>query len=394
MSDHPPHKLPSRPGASSPKSDRDDSRTQVMIVDDSLTVRTVFKRMVESDPDMAVAGTAASAERAIAQLATMSVDVILLDLEMPGMGGLEALPEILKTAQDAQVLVVSSLTEDGAEHTLAALSMGAADTMLKPRPGGFDDEYRASLLDQIKALGASNEDVEPSGKADTSGSAGRVARKGRKRPKALAIGASTGGIHALNLMLRNLPQEFDLPILITQHLPSSFIPVFARQIEVACARRTQIAEDGTQIGPGEIAIATGHGHMVVRRSGERLVTRISSKPAASGCLPSVDPMLASMAECYDGHVLAVILSGMGRDGLQGAQALFDKGGTIFAQDAETSAVWGMPGAVTKAGLTTTVAPPDQLAKAIMGELGRSASKPAATAPAAKQASESGMKAWR
>jgi two-component system chemotaxis response regulator CheB len=143
------------------------------------------------------------------------------------------------------------------------------------------------------------------------------------------------------------------------------MPVFARQIEVASGRRTQIAEDGTPIRKGEIAVATGHGHMVVERRGDNLVARVTGKPMPSGCLPSVDPMLASIAEACDGRALAVILSGMGRDGAEGAAALHRAGGTIYAQDAETSAVWGMPGAVAKADLATLIAPPEALAEAIM-----------------------------
>ncbi len=332
-----------------------------MVVDDSLTVRTIFKRMVESDPDMQVVGTASSAERAIAQLRTLPVDVILLDLEMPGMGGLEALPSLLETAKDSEVLVVSSLTADGAEHTVSALSMGAADTMLKPRPGGFNNEYRSQLLGKIRALGGrepETRDAAPPSRSQITQPSGEA-----KKPEVLAIGASTGGIHALNLLLRALPEEFDLPILITQHLPSSFIPVFARQIETTSGRNTHIAEDGTAIRPGEILIATGHGHMVVHRVGDRLVAKTSSQPARSGCMPSVDPMLSSLAQSCDGHALAIILSGMGRDGLEGAQELVNRGGSIFAQDVESSAVWGMPGAVAKAGLTSLVAAPDELGKA-------------------------------
>lgn len=345
---------------------------RVMLIDDSLTVRTIFKRMVESDSELVVTDTASSAERGIAQLQNADVDVILLDLEMPGMGGLEALPMILKTAPQAQVMVVSSLTEDGAEATVQALSQGAADTMLKPRPGGFNDEYRNLLLGKIKALGtAANADS-----SETAGKTGNAAadqaaierqQRRTKRPEVLAIGASTGGIHALNVMLRVLTPVFDLPILITQHLPSSFIPVFARQIEVASGRKTHIAEDGTEIRKGEIAIATGHGHMVVSRVGDRLVTRIKAEAVGSGCLPSVDPMLSTLAESYKGRALAVILSGMGRDGLEGAEILSAAGGTIWAQDADSSAVWGMPGAVTKAGLTSLVASPDELGRAIMDQ---------------------------
>jgi len=344
---------------------------RVMLIDDSLTVRTVFKRMVESDPEMVVAHTASSAERGIAQLADADIDVILLDLEMPGMGGLEALPMILKAAPNAQVMVVSSLTEDGAEATVQALSTGAADTMLKPRPGGFNDEYRSQLLTKIRALGSA-ESAEAKGEASASdaqkGNA-KIERQQRrtKRPDVLAIGASTGGIHALNVMLRALTPDFDLPILITQHLPSSFIPVFARQIEVASGRTTHIAEDGTEIRRGEIAIATGHGHMVARRIGDRLVTRIKPEAVPNGCMPSVDPMLTSLSEICEGRVLAIILSGMGRDGLEGAELLSAAGGTVWAQDADTSAVWGMPGAVTKAGLTSLIGSPQELGEAIMDQ---------------------------
>ena len=336
-----------------------------MLIDDSLTVRTIFARMVESDPGMQVVDTASSAERGISQLKNVTADVILLDIEMPGMGGLEALPSILEVAPNTQVMVVSSLTEDGAEATVRALSTGAADTMLKPRPGGFNEEYRAQLIGKIRALGGEERD----GKAIAHSAQARTKlskpERAAKKPAVLAIGASTGGIHALNIMLRALTPEFRLPILITQHLPSSFIPVFARQIEVASGRPTHIAEEGTQIRSGEIAIATGHGHMVLRRIADRLVVRTSTELARSGCMPSVDPMLESLAKSCEGRALAVILSGMGRDGYQGASALCEAGGAVWAQNAETSAVWGMPGAVAKAGLTSLVASPEALAAALM-----------------------------
>jgi two-component system chemotaxis response regulator CheB len=349
-----------RPGAS--------AAIRVMIVDDSLTVRTIFKRMVESDPAMMIAGTASSAEGALAQLADAPADVVLLDLEMPGMGGLGALPAILATPAAPQVLVVSSLTMDGAEHTLAALSMGAADTLLKPRPGGFTEDYRTQLLGKIRALGSRGAEPagEPARLIQPSFVRPGTARRSW-RPEMIAIGASTGGIHALGLMLRRMSPLFDVPILITQHLPSSFIPVFARQVETACGRPAEIAADGVDIRPGRILIAPGHGHIVVRRCGERLTTRISSDPVASGCTPSVDPMLASLAEACEGRALGVILSGMGRDGVIGAQALVDAGGTIYAQDADTSAVWGMPGAVARAGLASMIASPERLGEAVMAQ---------------------------
>lgn len=339
---------------------------RVMIVDDSLTVRTIFKRMVETDPALVIAGAASSAESAIVQLAADPADVVLLDLEMPGMGGLDALPAILATPAGPQVLVVSSLTMDGAEHTLATLQMGAADTLLKPRPGGFTEDYRTQLLGKIRALGSRGSEAASTAAAPAERSFARPGSGLRpRRTEVVAIGASTGGIHALGLMLGAMDRACDLPILITQHLPASFIPMFARQIENACGRPADIAADGMEIRPGRVMIAPGHGHLLVRRSGERLLARICDEPAPSGCLPSVDPMLASLAVACEGRALGVILSGMGRDGVIGTQELVAAGGTIYAQDAASSAVWGMPGAVAKAGLASLIAAPETIGEAIM-----------------------------
>ncbi|MGB3712230.1 MAG: chemotaxis-specific protein-glutamate methyltransferase CheB [Erythrobacter sp.] len=362
---------------------RDGRRIRVMIVDDSLTVRTIFKRMVDGDPDMMVCGTASSGERAIAQLHHDRPDVLLLDLEMPGMGGLAALPHILERAPDAQVLVVSSLTQDGAESTVAALSTGAADTMLKPRPGKFDDSYRVQLLDKIRAIGTVEQDKPATGSdhapstetgADESIQDGHWKAAGfiAERPEIIAIGASTGGIHAINILLKSLKPDFRVPIVITQHLPPSFIPVFARQIEMASGRPTQIADEGIPIERDRVYIAPGHGHMMVRRSGERLMTATSSRPSRSGCTPSVDPMLASIADTCGSRALAIVLSGMGRDGLEGASKLHEAGARIWVQDAETSAVWGMPGAVSNAGLTSFVGSPEALANALNTRIAKQA----------------------
>lgn len=333
-----------------------------MIVDDSLTVRTILKRMVESDPALEVTATASSAETALTQLAADQPDVVLLDLAMPGMGGLEALPAILDLAPLAQVLVVSSLTEEGAEATVRALAMGAADTMLKPGPGEFTEDYRTSLLDRIRALGGRRASAAPSQPAKAQPAPPSLASR---RADIIAIGASTGGIHALGQLLRQIGSAMTAPILVTQHLPASFMPVFARQIENACGRPTMLAHEGLVIASSTIIIASGEGHLVVRRRGEKLVTEISTAPASSGCRPSVDPMLASLAEACGPRALAIILSGMGSDGLAGARTLAAAGGTIMAQDPASSAVWGMPGVVTRAGLASLVAPPEALGQAIM-----------------------------
>lgn len=335
---------------------------RVMVIDDSLTVRTVFSRMIDREADLAVIAQAGTAEQALMVLRSTKVDVILLDLEMPGMGGLEALPQILATAGGAEVLVVSSLTADGAEATLTALQMGAADTMLKPRPGGFNEDYRGNLLNKIRALGGKG--LPSPALAAAIAPAANERRTTPKRPKVVAIGASTGGIHALNLFLRRLPSSFELPILITQHLPESFIPVFARQMETAAGREAVLAGEGVAVMPRRIVIAPGTGHMIVRRSGPGVVTGVAHHPVKSGCRPSVDPMFNTLADVYDGHVAAVLLSGMGRDGSEGAERIAAAGGGIYAQNEETCAVWGMPRAVAERGLACAVSPPEELAERV------------------------------
>jgi two-component system chemotaxis response regulator CheB len=330
-----------------------------MIVDDSLVARTILSRIVEAEPGCEIVSKATTGEMAIARLGETPADVILLDLEMPGMGGIGALPKILELAKGGQVLVVSSLTAEGAEHTLAALSMGAADTLLKPRAGEFDAEYGRALIAKIKALagrpGAGERAVRRPPPAPLRRSAPR------EEPLVLAIGASTGGIHALCLLLGALPKGFDLPILVVQHLPESFMDTLARQLAAASGRTAVVAGTGTGIERGRIHVAPGYGHMVVRRESQRMVTGIAHHAVPSGCTPSVDPLFESLADAVGGRALGVVLSGMGRDGVIGAARLVQAGGTLFAQDAASSAVWGMPRAVAEAGLASAVLPPEQIA---------------------------------
>ncbi len=332
---------------------------RVMIVDDSLVARTVLSRIVEAAPECEIVAKATTGEMAIARLGETPVDVVLLDLEMPGMGGISALPKILELADGGQVLVVSSLTAEGAEHTLKALSMGAADTLLKPRAGGFDAEYGRALIAKIRAL--ANRPVGNEAAVRRPPPALQRLNSFRDEPLALAIGASTGGIHALCLLLAALPRSFNLPILVVQHLPESFMTTLARQLAAASDRPAVVADAGTVAEPGRIHVAPGDGHMIVRRDGRRLVTGIAHHAVPSGCTPSVDPLFESLADALGGRALGVVLSGMGRDGAIGAARLVAAGGTLFAQDAASSAVWGMPRAVAEAGLATAVLPPEQIA---------------------------------
>ncbi|MCW3798864.1 chemotaxis-specific protein-glutamate methyltransferase CheB [Sphingomonas sp. BN140010] len=336
---------------------------RLMIVDDSTVARAVLSRMVEGDGGFEVAALASTAEGAIDALATVSVDVILLDLEMPGAGGLKMLPRILDAARGARVIIVSSLAEEGAQVTVSALALGAADTMPKPGIGRFNGKFSEVLLGKLKALGSADQ-------AQVARHRGAALRAmGTEPMQCLAVGASTGGIHALQQMFSALPAELAVPILVTQHLPAAFMTVFARQLGTAARRRAMVAEDGMPLLRDIILVAPGDAHLTVENRGGKAVVRLDRRSAASGCLPSVDPMLTSVADFYGGTGLGVILSGMGRDGLLGAGRLVKAGGSILAQDEATCAVWGMPKAVTDAGLASAVLPPTQIARRVASRAG-------------------------
>jgi len=336
---------------------------RLMIVDDSTVARAVLSRMVEGDGGFEVAALAGTAEGAIDALAHVSVDVILLDLEMPGAGGLKMLPRILDAARGARVIIVSSLAEEGAQVTVAALALGAADTMPKPGIGRFNGKFSQVLLGKLHALGS----ADHPGTARGRGTALRA--MGTDPMRCLAVGASTGGIHALQQMFSELPDEIGAPILVTQHLPAAFMTVFARQLGTAGRRRAMVAEDGMPLLRDVILAAPGDAHLTVENRGGKAAVRLDRRSVASGCLPSVDPMLASVADFYGATGLGVILSGMGRDGLLGAGRLVGAGGSVLAQDEATCAVWGMPKAVTDAGLASAVLPPLQIARRVASRAG-------------------------
>lgn len=336
---------------------------RLMLVDDSMVARAVLTRMIEADGGFDIVAVAGTAEHALEALNHVNVDVIVLDLEMPGEGGLKSIPKIIKAANGAQVMIVSSLAEEGAEQTVAALALGAADTLPKPGTGRFNGRFSEVLIERLRALGrANNQHVRQTPRAGSTPVPLRPPVD--TRLELLAIGASTGGIHALGSFFASLPEQIGAPILVTQHLPPAFMPVFARQLAVAAGRTAVVAEDGMALVPDQIAIAPGDKHLTVERSGERLIARLSGIKVASGCLPSVDPMLASAAEVLGAGALGVILTGMGRDGLEGARRLVDAGGSVMAQDEASSAVWGMPRAVAEAGLTCAVLRPDALARRV------------------------------
>jgi len=336
---------------------------RLMIVDDSTVARAVISRMVGAEPDFEVVALAGSAREALDALKTVSVDIVLLDVEMPGASGLEALPHIIRAGDGARVLIVSSMAEDGAEVAVRALAQGAADTLPKPGVNAFAGRFSEILGDKIRRIGRAPRDaVVAAETADASPLKLRDMPSGRLG--CVALGASTGGLHALLEFLRALPEPIGAPILVTQHLPATFMPYFARQLEAASGRIARVAEEGEVPQADFILVAPGDSHLCVERSGAVVRVKLDKGKAPSGCLPSVDPMLASVAEAFGEAGLGIMMSGMGRDGVLGGRRLVERGGAMFAQDRQSASIWGMPRAIAEAGLASAVLPPQQLARRV------------------------------
>ncbi len=332
---------------------------RIMIVDDSLVARTVMTRLLATRPEFLIVASVANAEQALDVVRTEWIDVVLLDLEMPGIGGLDLLPKILAESEGAHVMIVSN-TAEGQAATVQALALGAVDVLQKPEVADFLGRFADTLADRLTRIASSR-------------------KRGVSRPatlpplapqideeiECLAIGASTGGLHALTELLRGLPATFRAPILITQHLPPNFMRYFADQMAAVTQRPTHVAIDGERLMPGHVLVAPGEGHLRMIRTGNGVRVWIDKAPASSNCMPSVDPMFQSLAHVFGRRGVAVVLSGMGRDGTVGARAVADVSGEILVQDPETSVVWGMPGSITEAGLASAVLPPARIAERIM-----------------------------
>jgi two-component system chemotaxis response regulator CheB len=342
------------------------STIRVMIVDDSAVARAVLRRMISSSIDLEVVAEAGNAREALDVLDSTILDVVLLDVEMPGTSGLDALPEMLRRGQGARVLILSSLCEEGAEANVRALTLGAADTLPKPGAGSFAGRFSEVLVERLRRIGPAQRARDPS----NDHSSALTLRAGAEgRLGCLALGASTGGPYALGQFLAALPDRIGAPILITQHLPAVFVPVFARQIEAASGRTARVAEDGQALESDCIYIAPGDAHLGLKRSGSQILVALQRQSAGAGCLPSVDLMLDAVGQVYGRNCTAIIFSGMGRDGLAGSREIAARGGTIFVQDAQSSSVWGMPRAVAEAGLASAILPPAELARRVGEQAG-------------------------
>jgi two-component system chemotaxis response regulator CheB len=280
---------------------------------------------------------------------------------MPGMNGIDALPHILERAEKARVLVLSSNCIEGGPAAIEALSLGASDTLAKPGRGSFSGRFADILTDRIMTLGHQRRLIPAAARVAQRQAATQVAIDRSQPLECIAVAASTGGIPAFTTFMAHLDPRITAPILLTQHLPDAFVEFYARQIALMTPRRVQVAAAGMAIERENIYLAPGDAHLIVVANGRRLEIALDRHPVDNGCCPSADPMLASVADIYGKGGVAVVLSGMGRDGSQGAARLKAAGGTIFAQAPESCVVWGMPGAVAKAGIAAATLNPDAIA---------------------------------
>ncbi|MBL6079292.1 chemotaxis-specific protein-glutamate methyltransferase CheB [Belnapia sp. T18] len=341
-----------------------------MLCDDSATVRAALARVLEADPGIKVVSRVGDGKQAVDAFAALPLtgrpQVVLLDLEMPVMDGMTALPLLLQQEPRPAVIVASALTQKGATVTMAALRAGAADYIPKPGAAGgglADPGFRAELLAKVKGWAR----VGPSRPAAKAVAPVRAPALATGRAlRAIAIGCSTGGPQALTALLRGLNRPLPVPIVAVQHMPAGFTAMLADHLDRLGGPGCAEARDGELLQPGRFYLAPGDRHLLVEGKADGgLLVRLSDAPPENFCRPAVDPMLRSLGAACGGAVLAVILTGMGQDGLLGCRAVAAAGGTVLAQDEASSVVWGMPGAVARAGLAQALLPPEGLADQIV-----------------------------
>jgi two-component system, chemotaxis family, protein-glutamate methylesterase/glutaminase len=338
-------------------------KTRVLIVDDSVVMRRLLSDAIISDPGLEIAGYAANGQIALALLDQVAPDIVTLDVEMPVMNGLATLRAMRETRRALPIIMFSTLTERGAEATIDALALGASDYVAKPTGTGdyntARDRIRDALLPKIKALCCSHYCVTPAAPPRSMPAACK--NKRRSEPvSVVAIGCSTGGPNALAQVLPTIPQDFPAPILIVQHMPPAFTRFLAQRLTSLCQLPVAEAEDGALLQRGKISVAPGGYHLVVEGREPLTKMRITQGAPENSCRPSVDVLFRSVAQVFSSRALAVVLTGMGQDGLRGCEALAGGGAEIVAQDEASSVVWGMPGFVARGGLADVVPPISQV----------------------------------
>ena len=353
---------------------------RVMIVDDSLVIRGVISRILKGLAGIEVVASVSNGMLAIERARKRDIDVVVLDIEMPVLDGISALPRLMEVDRSLVVIMASTLTSRNADISIQALSLGASDYIPKPTAvgeiGGASD-FAKELVEKVTALG--NRRIGRREPAATPAAQGAIPTRLHApagwRPKVLAIGSSTGGPQALlrflsHLTRANLKNGLDVPVFITQHMPPKFTEFLASHLAKETGLPCIEARDGDIAQRGSVYIAPGDHHLVVTREGPAVVMHLNQEAKENYCRPSVDPMLKSLAQAYGDRILAVILTGMGSDGHRGCEDVVRTGGAVLAQDEATSVVWGMPGAVARAGLCRAVLPLDDLARHVAGLVGQ------------------------
>jgi len=363
----------------------------VMVVDDSVVIRGMISRWISSEPDMIVAASLRTGLEAVNQIDRVNPDVAVLDIEMPELDGIAALPKLLAKKKNLAVIMASTLTRRNAEISFKALSLGAADYIPKPestREASAAENFHYDLIQKIRTLGArarrsasyappaapsapvvqelrpTAPAVRPVAAPAPAAAAAQLARRpfSTQMPKVLLIGSSTGGPQALMSVVTDLGPVIDrFPVLITQHMPPTFTTILAEHLARSSRRPAHEAVDGEQIKAGQIYLAPGGRHMRVARHGADVVIALDNGPPVNFCKPAVDPLFTSAVEIWQGATLAVILTGMGSDGMRGGKDIVAGGGSVIAQDEATSVVWGMPGAAANAGICAAILPLNQIA---------------------------------
>jgi two-component system chemotaxis response regulator CheB len=349
-----------------------------MIVDDSAVIRGFLLRWLEAEEDIEVVAVANNGVMALREFERHHPELVILDIEMPEMDGLTALPQLVKMDNSVQVIMASTLTRRNANVSMKALAMGAADYIAKPqstRVTNEKEEFHRGLLEKVRALGstsrvrgrraglassqttlkavASTQKVLPlPGKAEFS----LRPYESILSPKVIAIGSSTGGPQALFNIFEGLKGKTSLPVLITQHMPATFTAILAEHLNKIYDKDCVEASDGEKLSENRVYVAPGGWHMTVSEADGEAFIKLNQEPPENYCRPSVDPMLRSLESVYGKDVLAIILTGMGHDGLDGCKKLAESGAVVIGQDEESSVVWGMPGAIASAGLCNGVFP--------------------------------------
>jgi two-component system chemotaxis response regulator CheB len=333
---------------------------RVLIVDDSATIRSVLSATLGADPDLRVVGTAINGQVALASIAASPPDLVLLDVEMPVLDGIATLREIRRTHPKLPVLMFSSLTERGSKATLDALLAGANDYVAKPTAQTPDEvaaRIREDVIVKIKAL------VPRGGPAMRAAPPviARPAGPARREPiQSVVIAVSTGGPTALAEVLPAIAAAAQVPVLIVQHMPAFFTAQLAERLSRLCSATVREAQAGQELRPGDILLAPGGRHLEVVSDGGTQRIRLTDDPPENSCRPSADVLFRSAARLWRAGTLGVVLTGMGRDGLQGCRQIVEAGGAVIAQDEFTSVVWGMPGEVVRAGLADAILPLAQI----------------------------------